>query len=82
VVQALIQTACQMKREHPTGGAGLIRVQLIKQFKDQAVPAIRTLQHAFVRAGVNRPRRPRPQLRTPPAPRATEAHQVWDGTDL
>ena len=76
VARALIQTACQMKREHPTWGAGLIRVQLIKLFADKAVPAVRTLQHAFVQAGVNRPRRPRPQPRTLQVPRASEAHQV------
>src|SRR5947199_6018671 len=59
--QALVQAACQMKQEHPTWGAGLIRVKLIAQIGNRAVPAVRTLQRAFVRAGVNRPRRSRPR---------------------
>jgi hypothetical protein len=73
--QVLVQSACQMKREHPTWGAGLIRIQLIKQYGNSLVPSVRTFQQAFVRAGVNRPRRPRPQ--TPLVPCATEVHQVW-----
>ena len=75
-VQALVEAACRMKQEHPGWGAGLIRVKLINSSNEQVIPSVRTLQQAFVRAGVNRPRPPRP--RTPPTPRATEPHQIWE----
>ena len=74
--EALFQAACALKRNHPTWGAGIIRVQLSEQYPGQAVPSVRALQQAFRRAGVNRPRPPRPS--TPATPRATVPHQIWE----
>ena len=74
--EALFQAACALKRNHPTWGAGIIRVQLSEQYPGQAVPSVRALQQAFRRAGVNRPRPPRPS--TPATPRVTVPHQIWE----
>ena len=74
--EALFQAARALKRNHPTWGAGIIRVQLSEQYPGQAVPSVRALQQAFRRAGVNRPRPPRPS--TPATPRATVPHQIWE----
>ena len=74
--EALFQAACALKRNHPTWGAGIIRVQLSEQYPGQAMPSVRALQQAFRRAGVNRPRPPRPS--TPATPRATVPHQIWE----
>src|SRR5262245_1837089 len=41
---AILQQACELKRLHPTWGAGLIRVQITKQFVNQNIPSVRTLQ--------------------------------------
>ena len=74
--EAVLRTACALKRDHPTWGAGLIRVRLSELHAGPALPSVRSLQQAFRRAGVNRPRPPRPP--TPAAPRAVEPHQVWE----
>lgn len=72
---AILQQACELKRLHPTWGAGLIRLQLAKQFEGNNIPSIRTLQYEFRDAGVNRPRRPRrPRRVVVPAGRP---HEVW-----
>jgi len=72
---AILQQACELKRLHPTWGAGLIRIQLKKEFINQNMPSVRTLQYSFRAAGVNRPRRPRrPRQSTTPALRV---HEVW-----
>src|SRR5947209_3398202 len=39
----ILHQACELKRLHPTWGAGLIRIQLAKQFVNQNIPSIRTL---------------------------------------
>src|SRR5262245_45151763 len=74
--EALYGAACALKRDHPTWGAGLIRVRLGELHPGQALPSVRSLHQAFRRAGVNRPRPPRPS--TPAAPRATAPHEVWE----
>ncbi len=58
-IQELLRIACDLKREHPVCGAGLIRLQLRKHAHDRDLPSVRSLQLAFVRAGINRPRRRR-----------------------
>src|SRR5215210_6946366 len=58
-----IAAACTLKRLHPTWGAPLIRLEVARTRPDAAVPGVRTLQRAFRRAGVHRPRHPR---RDPP----------------
>ena len=35
--EALFQAACALKRNHPTWGAGIIRVQLSEQYPGQAI---------------------------------------------
>lgn len=74
---ALVQTVLQMRREHPTWGAGLIRVMLHRQGFDSAtpLPTARTLQRWLARAGLAPApvgRRPRGEPR-----RATRPHEVW-----
>ena len=49
----LYRQAVAMKRKHPSWGAGLIRVQLVSAYRDQALPAERTLQVWFCREHVN-----------------------------
>jgi len=74
--QAVLRRACRLKREHPTWGAGRVRVELLGQLGPAPVPAARTLQRAFQREGINRPRRPqRPRAARirPGAP-----HDLWE----
>jgi transposase len=65
--------AVDLRREHPTWGAGLIRVRLI----DVGItpPSERTLQRWFRRAGLA----PAPSGRRPveDSRRATRAHETW-----
>jgi hypothetical protein len=73
--ESVVQAAIAMRREHPSWGAGLIRVKLQRQRSDDRPPAERTLQRWFVRAGLApapRGRRPVSQSR-----RAERPHQVW-----
>jgi transposase len=69
------QTAVRLRQEHPTWGAGLIRVQLLLEAPGQPVPSERTLQRWFVRADLS----PAPAGRPPKAnlARATEPHETW-----
>jgi hypothetical protein len=71
----LQEAAVQMRRDHPTWGAALIRVLLGHDFPDQPLPGVRTLQRWLARAGRNpapRGRRPRAERR-----RALHPHDVW-----
>ena len=72
---AIHTAALAMKREHPTWGAGLIRVQLLEQFPGQCVPQIRAIQRWFQAAELQ-PRR----AKAPPRERerAKEVHAVWE----
>src|SRR5262249_13132842 len=72
---ALIRIACDLKRDHPTWGAGLIRLELRAHAGAAPIPSVRSLQLAFVRAGVHRPRRRRPPVAV--VPRAALPHEVW-----
>ena len=71
----MVQTAVQLRREHPTWGAGLIRVQLLLMAPGQPVPSERTLQRWFVRADLS----PAPAGRPPRVDldRATAPHETW-----
>src|SRR5258708_210248 len=44
--------AVALKREHPTWGAPLIRVMLLRQFPASEVPTPRSLQRRFAQAGL------------------------------
>jgi hypothetical protein len=72
----LLDLACDLKREHPAWGAGLIRLQLRKHERRRRLPSIRSLQRAFVRAGVNRPRRRR-RTAAVVVPEAFQPHEIW-----
>ena|GEM_PF-1449957 len=74
-IQKLLRTACDLKREDPVWGAGLIRLQLRKHAHDRDLPSVRSLQLPFVRAGVNRPRRRRAAAVV--VPQAVQPHEIW-----
>jgi transposase len=71
----MVQTAVCLRREHPTWGAGLIRVQLLLEAPGRPVPSERTLQRWFLRAGLC----PAPAGRPPGTnqARATAPHETW-----
>jgi transposase len=71
----LIGVATQLRRDHPTWGAGLIRVILAERHPGRALPSERALQRAFVRADLS----PAPAGRRPAAVprRATQPHETW-----
>lgn len=72
---AVHQAALTMKREHPTWGAGLIRLELQKQFATQPLPQVRAIQRWFQKAGLQPPRAQRPAM---VRHRAREPHEVWE----
>src|SRR6516162_7465242 len=61
--EALVQAAVDLRRGHPTWGAGLIRVVLHRRIPDRPLPTARTLQRWFRRAGLS----PAPPGRRPAA---------------
>jgi len=71
----LVETAVSLRREHPTWGAGLIRVQLLLEAPGRPVPSERTLQRWFVRADLS----PAPAGRPPRThlDRAASPHETW-----
>ncbi len=48
-----VRAALDLRREHPTWGAALIRVQLLDEVPRRAVPSERTLQRRFARADLS-----------------------------
>ena len=68
-------TACQLRRDHPTWGAGLLRVILQRDVPEHAWPSPRALQRWLKAAGLA----PAPAGRRPRinAARATIPHEVW-----
>jgi transposase len=71
----LVEAGLQLRREHPTWGAGLIRVQLLRVHGSAAVPSTRTLQRWFGRSGLaSAPVGRRPTARRQ---RASQPHLVW-----
>jgi hypothetical protein len=73
---AVLQRACQLKRRHPTWGAGRVRVELLGLLDAALVPSARTLQRAFQSQGINRPRRSQRPRTAQAKPEAT--HDVWE----
>jgi transposase len=71
---AIQAAALAMKREHPSWGAGLIRVQLVAQFSAQLVPQIRAIQRWFQAAGLQPRRAQRPPQERH---RAQAPHETW-----
>src|SRR5689334_16168490 len=72
---APIQVALRLRREHPTWGAGLIRVHLLQARNASLVPSERALQRWFAKAGLA----PAPRGRRPGGDnaRATVPHETW-----
>jgi hypothetical protein len=73
--EPLVQAALGLRREHPSWGAGLIRVMLRRAQPDRPLPTTRTLQRWLLRAGLA----PAPAGRRPTggARRAVRPHEVW-----
>src|SRR5215471_12718799 len=74
--RALVEEALQLRRAHPTWGAGLVRVMLRRDYPADPIPAERTLQRWFRRAGLI----PAPSgRRSGPSSyhRAQQPHDVW-----
>jgi transposase len=71
---AVHAAALALKREHPSWGAGLIRLQLVEQFAASQVPQARALQRWFRAAGLQPARGKRPPVEKS---RGQAAHQVW-----
>jgi len=69
------QAALSMKREHPTWGAGLIRLELQKQFPEQPLPQKRAIERWIQKAGLQPPRAQRPPMERQ---RGKEPHAVWE----
>ena len=61
VPSEMMRTAVSLRREHPTWGAGMIRVQLGLEALGESLPSVRTLQRWFLRADLS----PAPAGRTP-----------------
>lgn len=70
----LHQAVLALRREHPSWGAGLIRLEVSKQFPDRPLPTVRQIQRWFVAAGLQPPRAKRPPVERQ---RGGEPHQVW-----
>lgn len=73
--EAMITQALDMKREHPRWGGGLIRVELASLFPDQLLPAVRTLQSWFKKAGLQPVRATQPPVKKD---RGCQPHDVWE----
>jgi transposase len=72
--RAVHAAALELKREHSSWGAGLIRLQLVEQFAPSEVPQVRAIQRWFHAAGLQPVRAKRPAVQKS---RGREAHQVW-----
>ncbi|MFO0893313.1 MAG: helix-turn-helix domain-containing protein [Isosphaeraceae bacterium] len=68
------EAALRLRREHPTWGAGVIRVWL-ERSGVAGLPGVREIQRWFAAAGLN----PAPPGRRPAAPRAraSDPHDTW-----
>ena len=73
--QQLMQAVLHLRQQHPTWGAGLIRVWLRQQSPQRCLPVERTMQRWFQHAGLS----PAPRGRRPSsaAQRASRPHEVW-----
>ena len=74
--ERLRDLALSLRREHPTWGAGLIRL-FLQLPPGQRPPAERTLQRWFRQAGLGPAPRGRRPAAAAPAARAARPHEVW-----
>ena len=72
---AVHAAALALKREHPSWGAGLIRLELVAPFGEADVPQIRAIQRWLRAAGLQPARAKRPPV---PRDRGQEGHAVWE----
>ena len=72
----LFDLVCQLRRLHPSWGAGYLRVRLCAGH-GPAVPSVRTLQRWLARAGLGPAPPGRPANVDLGPPRATAPHQRW-----
>jgi hypothetical protein len=72
---AVHTAALALKREHPTWGAGVIRLQLVAPFGEENVPQVRAIQRWFQAAGLQPARVKRPAV---PRERGQQPHAVWE----
>ena len=71
----MIRAALRLRREHPTWGAGLIRVHLLQAVTGRPVPSERAIQRWLAKAGLGpAPRGRRPRVDTA---RAASPHETW-----
>jgi len=71
-----VQSAAEtLKHQHPSWGAGLIQLQLRKQFPSQPLPSWRTLQRWWQQAGLQPARRRAPPMHRQ---RGQQPHEVWE----
>lgn len=72
---AAVQVALGLRREHPTWGAGIIRLHLLQGRAAEAVPSVRALQRWFVKYNLA----PAPSGRRPVVDRARSnlPHETW-----
>lgn len=71
----LIGASIAMRREHPTWGAGIIRVQLAERHPGRTIPSDRAIQRAVAAAGLNPA--PAGRRRDGPHRRAERPHETW-----
>ncbi len=71
------EAALRLRQQHPSWGAGFIRVNLDLQGATTPLPATRTLQRWFHRAGLGPAPRGRRPAAAPRANRARRPHEVW-----
>jgi transposase len=70
-----VQAALRLRREHPTWGGGMIRLQLLQGMPAEVVPSARALQRWFVKYDLT----PAPRGRRPRGDTARSAlpHETW-----
>ena len=71
----VIELATALRREHPSWGAGIIRVQLAERHPGRVIPSERAIQRAFAKAGLNPA--PAGRRRDGPGRRAERPHETW-----
>ena len=71
----MARAVLRLRREHPSWGAGLIRVQVLRAMPGRIVPSERTLPRWFVGAGLS----PAPAGHRPEADSAHAGHETTHG---
>lgn len=72
--RALLRAALWLKRLHPQWGAPFIHLCLIRRYKDQHAPSVRSMQRWMRKTGLNPPRRHLPSTHIG---WALQPHNIW-----